>query len=116
MFLHFLKLYQTPWLPAASSSCGPKYHVLHSFAHRITLENVVLFTRYYRDTGMEGWSGGSDGTKVFVFEVDMPHCGEDDFEECTYNRPAVWALNAKVRVSVTSTRSYLEYMVWNRRA
>lgn len=52
--------------------------------------------RYYRDTGMQGWAGGSDGTKVMVFEVDMPHCGESGFSECTHNRPAVWALNAKV--------------------
>ncbi|CAM9227153.1 unnamed protein product, partial [Ectocarpus sp. 12 AP-2014] len=51
---------------------------------------------FYRDTGMEGWSGGLDGSKVMVFEVDMPHCGTEGFDDCTWNRPAVWALNSKV--------------------
>ncbi|CAM9096280.1 unnamed protein product, partial [Hapterophycus canaliculatus] len=51
---------------------------------------------FYRDTGMEGWKGGDDGTKVMVFEVDMPHCGTEGFTECTWDRPAVWALNSKV--------------------
>lgn len=55
--------------------------------------NHARTRRFYRDMGMRGWSGGSDGTKVMVFEVDMPHCEE---ETCTWNRPAVWALNAKV--------------------
>ncbi|CAM9758145.1 unnamed protein product [Pylaiella littoralis] len=50
---------------------------------------------FYRNTGMKGWKGGSDGTKVMVFEVDMPHCGDDGFGECEANRPAVWALNSK---------------------
>lgn len=44
---------------------------------------------------MEGWKGGSDGTKVMVFEVDMPHCADDGFSPCEWNRPAVWALNSK---------------------
>lgn len=48
---------------------------------------------------MRGWTGGGDGTKVMMFEVDMPHCGE---ETCNWNRPAVWALNA--RVSCVSLR------------
>lgn len=52
--------------------------------------------RFYRDTGMEGWTGGADGTKVMVFEVDMPHCGTEGFSDCEWNRPAVWALNSKV--------------------
>lgn len=43
--------------------------------------------------GMRGWTGGDDGTKVMMFEVDMPHCGE---ESCDFDRPAVWALNARV--------------------
>eukprot|EP00752_Nemacystus_decipiens_P008859 g7905.t1 len=47
---------------------------------------------FYRDVGMRGWTGGDDGTKVMLFEVDMPHCGES----CNWNRPAVWALNARV--------------------
>lgn len=51
--------------------------------------------RFYRDTGMEGWKGGADGTKVMVFQVDMPHCGTDGFSTCEWNRPAVWALNSK---------------------
>lgn len=55
--------------------------------------------RFYREEGMVGWAGGDDGSKMFVFEVDMPHCGDGVFEDCTYNRPAVWALNAKVRAS-----------------
>lgn len=50
-------------------------------------------SRFFRDVGMRGWTGGEDGTKVMVFEVDMPHCAE---ENCTWNRPAIWALNAKV--------------------
>lgn len=45
---------------------------------------------------MEGWKGGEDGSKVMVFEVDMPHCGSDGVSECTWDRPAVWALNSKV--------------------
>lgn len=45
---------------------------------------------------MDGWSGGLDGSKVMVFEVDMPHCGTEGFDDCTWNRPAVWALNSKV--------------------
>lgn len=45
---------------------------------------------------MEGWKGGADGTKVMVFEVDMPHCGTEGFSVCEENRPAVWALNSKV--------------------
>lgn len=43
---------------------------------------------------MRGWTGGADGTKVMIFEVDMPHCEE---ETCTWDRPAIWALNARVR-------------------
>lgn len=27
----------------------------------------------------------------------MPHCGTEGFDDCTWNRPAVWALNSKVR-------------------
>ena len=42
---------------------------------------------------MRGWQGGEDGTKVIIFEVDMPHCEEN---ACAWNRPAVWALNAMV--------------------
>ena len=42
---------------------------------------------------MRGWQGGEDGTKVIIFEVDMPHCEEN---ACAWNRPAVWALNARV--------------------
>lgn len=49
--------------------------------------------RFYRDVGMRGWTGGADGTKTIVFEIDMPHCSRD---KCTYDRPAVWALNAQV--------------------
>lgn len=45
---------------------------------------------------MEGWKGDGDGTKVMVFEADMPHCGTEGFSQCTENRPAVWALNDKV--------------------
>lgn len=56
---------------------------------------VLRAIRFYRNTGMEGWKGGSDGTKVMVFEVDMPHCGSEGFSQCTHNRPAVWALNSK---------------------
>ena len=52
--------------------------------------------RFYRNTGMEGWKGDGEGTKVMVFEADMPHCGTEGFSECTHNRPAVWALNDKV--------------------
>ncbi|CAM9623568.1 unnamed protein product, partial [Scytosiphon promiscuus] len=48
---------------------------------------------FYRDVGMRGWAGGSDGTKVMMMELDMPHC---DKATCTWDRPAVWALNAKV--------------------
>ncbi|CAM9809445.1 unnamed protein product, partial [Ascophyllum nodosum] len=48
---------------------------------------------FYRDVGMRGWQGGEDGTKVIIFEVDMPHCEEN---ACAWNRPAVWALNARV--------------------
>ena len=44
---------------------------------------------------MRGWTGGEDGTKVMIFEVDMPHCDTGD-EECTWDRPAIWALNARV--------------------
>ncbi|CAM9230570.1 unnamed protein product, partial [Discosporangium mesarthrocarpum] len=51
---------------------------------------------FYRNVGLHGWSGGSEGTKAVVFEVDMPNCGELGFEPCAFNRPAVWALNAKV--------------------
>eukprot|EP00904_Undaria_pinnatifida_P006640 jgi/Undpi1/3105/HiC_scaffold_15.g06479.m1 len=51
---------------------------------------------FYRNTGMEGWKGDGDGTKVMVFEADMPHCDTEGFGQCTYNRPAVWALNDKV--------------------
>ncbi|CAM9199787.1 unnamed protein product [Choristocarpus tenellus] len=51
---------------------------------------------FYRDVGLHGWSGGSDGTKVVVFELDMPHCGDAGFDSCTHDRPAVWALNAKL--------------------
>lgn len=57
--------------------------------------------RFYRDTAMEGWKGGADGTKVMVFEVDMPHCGTEGFSDCTWNRPAVWALNSKASHLVT---------------
>lgn len=56
---------------------------------------------------MKGWSGGSDGTKVMVFEVDMPHCGSEGFDDCEHNRPAVWALNGKVRWCV------LRAFLWN---
>ncbi|CAM9986296.1 unnamed protein product, partial [Ectocarpus sp. 13 AM-2016] len=28
---------------------------------------------FYRQTGMRGWTGGKDGTKVMIFELDMPH-------------------------------------------
>ncbi|CAN0484313.1 unnamed protein product, partial [Ectocarpus sp. 12 AP-2014] len=48
---------------------------------------------FYRHTGMRGWTGGKDGTKVMIFELDMPHCEE---ETCDWNRPAVWALNARI--------------------
>ncbi|CAM9665667.1 unnamed protein product [Pylaiella littoralis] len=48
---------------------------------------------FFRDVGMRGWTGGEDGTKVMMFELDMPHCEEED---CKWNRPAVWALNARV--------------------
>lgn len=57
---------------------------------------MAVTRSFYRGTGMEGWKGGDDGTKVMVFQVDMPHCGTEGFKECTHNRPAVWALNAKV--------------------
>lgn len=49
--------------------------------------------RFYRDVGMRGWTGGLDGTKMLVFEADMPRCTS---EACSYDRPAVWALNAQV--------------------
>lgn len=49
--------------------------------------------RFYRDVGMRGWTGGADGTKVMMFELDMPHCGQ---ATCNWDRPAVWALNARV--------------------
>ena len=55
---------------------------------------------------MKGWSGGSDGTKVMVFEVDMPHCGSEGFDDCVHNRPAVWALNGKVRLCVLRAFSW----------
>lgn len=42
---------------------------------------------------MRGWAGGSDGTKVMMMEMDMPHCKD---KSCGWNRPAVWALNARV--------------------
>ncbi|CAM9655367.1 unnamed protein product [Discosporangium mesarthrocarpum] len=51
---------------------------------------------YYRGVGMRGWAGGPDGTKMVVFQVDMPHCGEEGFDSCAYDRPAIWALNAKI--------------------
>ncbi len=50
---------------------------------------------------MEGWKGGADGSKVMVFEVDMPHCGSEGFSECDWDRPSVWALNSKVRQNHT---------------
>lgn len=45
---------------------------------------------------MRGWTGGEDGTKVIIFEVDMPHCDVEADSDCTWDRPAVWALNARV--------------------
>ena len=82
----------------------------------------TLTNRFYRGTGMEGWHGGSDGTKVLVFEVDMPHCGTEGFSECDYNRPAVWALNGKVRLfslvryrpPATSRKKLLYFIVFVR--
>lgn len=55
---------------------------------------VLPIPRFHRDVGMRGWEGGEDGTKVMMFEVDMPHCNEDT---CNWDRPAVWALNSRVR-------------------
>lgn len=51
---------------------------------------------FYRGVGMRGWVGGEDGTKVMVFEVDMPHCDVEGDSDCTWDRPAIWALNARV--------------------
>lgn len=70
--------------------------VLYCLRHLVPLVLRLCLTvnRFFRDVGMRGWTGGADGTKVMVFEVDMPHCDE---ETCTWNRPAIWALNAKVR-------------------
>lgn len=49
---------------------------------------------------MRGWQGGEDGTKVMVFRVNMPHC---EGENCAFDRPAVWALNAMVSQLKEST-------------
>lgn len=75
-------------------------HVFQKFqTNAFCLFLLLRTTSFFRDTGMEGWKGGDDGTKVMVFEVDMPHCGTDGFTECIWDRPAVWALNSKVSYS-----------------
>lgn len=61
--------------------------------YTVLFSSMVDERSFYRDVGMRGWTGGSDGTKVMMMELDMPHCDE---ESCTWDRPAVWALNARV--------------------
>eukprot|EP00752_Nemacystus_decipiens_P009999 g8915.t1 len=89
---------------ASGNSCSSKPEQFNGMLDSDQGVNIMTSTEctdeascgFYRPTGMEGWKGGADGTKVMVFEVDMPHCGTEGFSDCTWNRPAVWALNSKV--------------------
>ena len=84
---------------ANKSHCCSRVFSFFFLTDQINVHTYIHTCRFYRDVGMRGWTGGDDGTKVMMFEADMPHCTE---ASCNWDRPAVWALNA--RVSATGSR------------